>query len=376
MSFRYGRDGLTWAAALLAATALTTLAAPPARAASPIASWSFDESGGQTVRDRQQRADGVLGRGSGVDSGDPQRVAGVTGGALLFDGDDRVTLPDLNELEPAALSISAWVRRSGTPGAYRYIVSKGGTRCEASAYGLYSESNGGLAFYVADGMTFAISPAAPAPDVWDGRWHSVAGTFDGASVRLYVDGHEVGNGTASALSISYTRDSRAPFLGTYVGSCELAWSGEMDQVAIWRGALSPGDAAALATPPLPDPLDPQGPPAGPGPGTDPMPGAGPGPVAGAQPPPTLAKRCVTVTLSRRAAVIRRAVRVGIRVRLGARPLSRALVRLRGAGVARTARTAHDGRARVRIRPTSRAVVTVDVAGRTECDAARIAVRRH
>src|SRR5205823_14394762 len=27
--------------------------------------------------------------------------------------------------------------------------------------------------------------------IWDGKWHHVAGTYDGAALRLYVDGHEV-----------------------------------------------------------------------------------------------------------------------------------------------------------------------------------------
>ena len=37
--------------------------------------------------------------------------------------------------------------------------------------------------------------AAGPASVWDGKWHHVAGTFDGSTVRLYVDGVQVGTGT-------------------------------------------------------------------------------------------------------------------------------------------------------------------------------------
>jgi concanavalin A-like lectin/glucanase superfamily protein len=371
-ALRYGREGLIWTVALLAASAIAMPSIGVASAASPIAAWSFDETGGQDVLDSQGLAPGTLGRLPGVDGADPERVSGVAGRALLFDGDDRVVLPDLPQLEPPTLSISAWVRRIGSPGTYRYIVSKGGTRCFASAYGLYSGANGGLAFYVADGMDFVVSAAASPAQIWDGLWHSVAGTFDGARVRLYVDGAQLGGGTPAALTVSYDRDSRSPFIGTYVGSCELAWSGEIDEVAVWRGALGPPDVVALAIPPQRGQPTPPGPPP-PGPPPPPPPPPAPGPFTGEQPAPHLPTRCVTITVSHRHAVIRHRVRVVVRVRLRGRPVRRAVVRLAGAGVMRVARTARDGRVRLSIRPTRRAVVSVKVAGRTACDAARISV---
>ena len=58
----------------------------------------------------------------------------------------------------------------------------------ASSYALYTGSNGGLRFYVSDGGAGAsLSPAA-GPELWDGQWHAVAGTFDGQTVRFYLDG--------------------------------------------------------------------------------------------------------------------------------------------------------------------------------------------
>ena len=104
-------------------------------------------------------------------------------------------------LEPVNVTVDAWVRADGTPGQFRYIVAKGGKGCVAASYGLYTGSDSELQFYVFDGnSTYAVSPSATAAggvDVWDGGWHHVAGTYDGANVRLYVDGVEVGGGTAN-----------------------------------------------------------------------------------------------------------------------------------------------------------------------------------
>ena len=36
----------------------------------------------------------------------------------------------------------------------------------------------------------------------DGNWHAVAGTFDGQTVRLYVDGTEVGHGSPAPGAIA------------------------------------------------------------------------------------------------------------------------------------------------------------------------------
>jgi hypothetical protein len=45
--------------------------------------------------------------------------------------------------------------------------------------------------------------------VWDGRWHAVAGSYDGSTVRLYLDGVQVGSGTTASGSIDYAAFIRA-----------------------------------------------------------------------------------------------------------------------------------------------------------------------
>src|SRR5207247_1869660 len=92
----------------------------------------------------------------------------------------------------------------------KYIVAKGAYGDYVASYALYTAETG-LAFYVSDGVTYAQSPD-PGPGIWDGAWHHVVGTYDGASVRLYVDGAEVGNGPPSNLRINYALPTSADVL--------------------------------------------------------------------------------------------------------------------------------------------------------------------
>ena len=67
---------------------------------------------------------------------------------------------------------------------------------------------------------FCRSPEAPA-SVWDGKWHNAAGTFDGTTVRLFIDGKEIGNGTPVSTPIAYNPPAGGGLIGDYHGTCDL-----------------------------------------------------------------------------------------------------------------------------------------------------------
>ena len=83
-----------------------------------------------------------------------------------------------------SLTAEAVVRASGSPGQWRYVLSRGSQGCTAGAYGLYTGAAGGLALYVFDGTRYVVSATARPQDVWNGSWHHVAGSFDGRALRL------------------------------------------------------------------------------------------------------------------------------------------------------------------------------------------------
>jgi hypothetical protein len=225
--------------------AIFAFAAPSAAQADsfPLAGWwPMNEGSGQTVRDWSGRGNnGYLGSTTGADANDPTWIRGVfLGSALRFDGtNDYVTIPDSSALKPARLTVAAWVRGTGTPD-HRYIVAKGANACSTGSYGLYTGAHGGASFYIADSLSFFyVSPEAPASAVWDGNWHHVAGTFDGSTVRFYLDGEQIGSGTPASTSIEYNMPIGGGQIGSFPGTCDpaLTLTGDVDGVQIWSQAL-------------------------------------------------------------------------------------------------------------------------------------------
>ena len=240
---RMTKRPLTLAALALAAAAVgagTASAAPRTLGAY----WHFDENGGPTAADSSANANtATLGGGASW-------TAGRFGSALAFDGlNDEVRAAPSASLRPSAVTVEGWIRASGSPGAYRHIVAQGASACTNASYGLYSGANGGLAFYIASGNDrFSVSPDA-GTGVWDGNWHHVAGTFDGTTVRLFVDGAEVGTGTPASVGIDYSSTSSLDLLlGQYGGPCSTthAYAGMLDEPRIWDRALGADEIAASA----------------------------------------------------------------------------------------------------------------------------------
>ena len=171
-------------------TMATLLALPAtAGAASPLAGyWPMYEGKGQVVHDVSGNGNhGRLGSSRSTDGRDADWVKGLfgVGNALRFDGNDYISIPDDKSLHQQRLTVEAWAKRDGSPGQFKYIVSKGGDNCEAASYGLYSSLNGGIAFYVYDGKKWYRSPQG-SPKIWDGSWHHIAGTLrrqEGAPLR-------------------------------------------------------------------------------------------------------------------------------------------------------------------------------------------------
>lgn len=242
--------------AAFAAAAALLLAAPSVAQANsfPLMGWwPMNEGSGQTVRDWSGRGNhGFLGSTTGVDDNDPSWIRGVfLGSALRFGGGDYVTIPGSRILEPAQLTVGSWVRGEGSPGQYKYVMSKGSVACDASSYGLYTGEGGGLAFYIAnDAKVFFRSPEA-ASSVWDGKWHHVAGTFDGRTVRLFVDGKQVGSGTPAVTAINYDLDDDGGRVGGYGGihcDADLTLTGDVDGVQVWSQALQVDKIWAILKP--------------------------------------------------------------------------------------------------------------------------------
>ena len=183
------------------------------------------------------------GLGGALSSSGASFVVDGFGQALNVDGTGWVQVPDSSLLEPSEeITVEAWVKRLGTPGSCKYVVSKylpdhhGGY----SSYGLYSGGSGGIRFYIGYTSGVILSPAVAQATIWDGEWHHVAGTFDGSEVKLYFDKVPVG-GASTIQDIYYYDGISDLFIGSYYNGPWLAFSGRIDEVRIWNCALSQGE---------------------------------------------------------------------------------------------------------------------------------------
>jgi hypothetical protein len=185
-------------------------------------------------------------------SGSQAIVTGEYGNALDFNGAEVDSAPSTPSLQPAAISATAWVKAASSPGMLKYVFAKGDDACAGASWAMYtgSPSNrfaGGLMFYVFDGTTAYVSPAVASGVIWDGQWHAVAGTFDGTTVRFYLDGHEIGSGTAAPTTIDYALPTTEFTLGGYPASCGgNDFTGSIDEVHVYSRALSAAEVGRLA----------------------------------------------------------------------------------------------------------------------------------
>ena len=219
----------------LAAAVLLTAAAPAGADILPVGAWSLNEGKGTTARDSSgHHQEGHL-------EGAAQWTKGRFQSGLSFDGSTAgVDVPASPALESASVTVSAWVNSSASPGIYRYVVAKGANTCSAASYGLYTGPDGGIAFYVSrnGGYAWSISPTVEPASIWNGQWHNVIGTYDGSSVRLYVDGRQVGSGTPDSAPIAYGLPTSGDLqIGAYPWCSSSDFSGSIDEVKVFNRAL-------------------------------------------------------------------------------------------------------------------------------------------
>lgn len=232
------------AAKLLAPLAATLglLVAPSAASALDFGKvrgwWPLNEGRGQTVYDWSgHRNHGQLGSTSRADANDPSWIKGIFwGSGLSFGGDDFIQIPDSSALEPQAFTISLWTRAPQSPGQFKYLLAKGSNECVAASYGIWTASSGGIEFYAWNGRDMVRS-GGTANGIWDGRWHNVTATYDGVTAKLYLDGKDLGGPAGSPDPIAYNEPNGTATIGGYRGSCDLLFTGDLDQVMMFDKVL-------------------------------------------------------------------------------------------------------------------------------------------
>ncbi len=196
-----------------------------------VGHWAFDEGDGLTARDSSPaRADGTI-HGA-------RRTPGPVGGALEFDGVDAHVVVNSNAPNVGPrFTLAAWVRPNRT-GVYHMILAKG--QKTTGHYEIYVAPDSRFRFYAHAMEDIDGGFAVPI-----GQWTHVAVTCDGQRMRFFRDGR-LTNEVAVQARIS---DVNAPLtIGSLVDK-GFPFAGAIDEVVVYRRALSDGEIAALARPP-------------------------------------------------------------------------------------------------------------------------------
>jgi hypothetical protein len=188
-----------------------------------VAAWSFKEGTGTTVTD-------VSGyNNTGTISGATWSTLGRYGNAMSFSGTSNLVLvnssPSLNLT--SGMTLSAWVFPTATQNNWRTIVQK-----ETDAYFLHASSDVGALRPGAGGTFDGADRHLSAPSaIAINAWSHLAVTYDGATLRFYLNGTQVNSTPATGTLQTGTTPLRMG-CNTY-SEC---FQGRIDDVRIYNRA--------------------------------------------------------------------------------------------------------------------------------------------
>jgi PKD repeat protein len=191
-----------------------------------VAAFGFNEGSGSNLGDSSGKGN------NGTISGATWTTGGKFGGGLSFDGlNDLVTIADSNTLDlSTGMTLEAWVKPSSV-GDWSSILLKESSN--GLAYGMYASDDASKpAGYINTGGSDQNATGGSALPL--NAWTHLAVTFDGATLKLFVNGNLAGSKAVSGSIITTTGALRIggnSVWGEY-------FAGIIDEVRIYKRALT------------------------------------------------------------------------------------------------------------------------------------------
>jgi hypothetical protein len=202
-----------------------------------VAAYGFEEPTGTTATDS-------AGTNTGTINGATRTTSGKNGSALTFNGTtNTVTIPDANPLDlTTGMTLEAWVKPTASAN-WRTILLK--EQPGDLVYGLYASQGageiGGHIFTTSDLWTNTTS-ALPL-----NAWSHVSATYDGTTLRLYLNGSQVATRAIAGpikTSTGVLRIGGNAIWGEY-------FVGTIDDVRVYNRALTAAEVVADQSRPAP-----------------------------------------------------------------------------------------------------------------------------
>ena len=194
-----------------------------------VAAYGFEEASGTTAQDQ-------IGLHNGTLAGATRVTTGRFGRALSFDGvDDSVTVPHDAALNlTSGMTLEAWVRPSALGSSLRSVLMK--ERPAGFDYSLLADT--AASHPTANVLTTSAFEAAGPASLGLSTWTHLAQTWNGSTLRLYIDGAEVATQPSTGSLVTSTGQVR---IG---GTSGQFFSGLIDEVRIYNHARTAAEIAA------------------------------------------------------------------------------------------------------------------------------------
>ena len=194
----------------------------------------------------------VLGGRNGALEGTATFAPGVMGQAFELSADGAaVTIPHDPALNVPAtgFTVHFWMQGVKNQSQSLYlVVDKSHGWVDSTGWLFQGYSSSGQIFFGigAGGSAIDNFPLATSTtDVLDGQWHHVAGTWDGALLRIFVDGVAQDQAALTA-PVNNTRPVNVGYSwGGNMGAATRFFRGKVDELALYHRALTTNEIAAI-----------------------------------------------------------------------------------------------------------------------------------
>lgn len=209
-----------------------------------VANYRMNETAAGTAPGGKDIVDSKFGN-DGTRTGSPAfGQTGLLNGAIDTLGTSYFTIPDSPNLDnTTAISISVWFNPSIIDTAPRGLVSKRVSNVSNVSYSLFMYTSSKIYFDVDD-----VTPRLGSTSTFSAnRWYHVVATWDGSlssgsRSKIYINGKLDATGPGPASIADKASDL---YIGTLNANYGGYFNGKIDEVSIWRAALTDTQIAQL-----------------------------------------------------------------------------------------------------------------------------------